>query len=48
LSKFDEIQIFAGENYDMEASFAYCYYKDQTDAGPTFLFFLDAMKEEKY
>jgi hypothetical protein len=48
LEKFDEVQIFVGENYDMEGSFGYCYYKDQSDAGPTFFFFLDAMREEKY
>ena len=48
LEKFDEIQIFSGENYDMEASFGYCYQKDQNDAGPTFFFFLDGLREEKY
>ena len=48
IQKFDEIQIFVGENYDMEAGMGYCYYKEQTDAGPTFFFFLDGMKEEKY
>jgi len=32
----------------MEAGYAYCYYKEQTDAGPTFFFFLDGLKEEKY
>lgn len=48
IEKYDEIQIFAGENYDMEAGFGYCYYKDQSDAGPTFFFFADGMTEEKY
>lgn len=48
ISKFDEIQIFSGESNDYDAGFAYCYYKEQTDAGPTFLFFIDGMKEEKY
>jgi hypothetical protein len=42
------VQIFVGENYDMEAGYAYAYYKEQTDAGPTFFFFLDGLKEEKY
>jgi hypothetical protein len=32
----------------MDGSFGYAYYKEQTDAGPTFFFFLDALKEEKY
>jgi hypothetical protein len=31
MEKFDEVQIFSGESYDMEASFAYCYYVDQSD-----------------
>lgn len=48
VSKFDEIQIWSGETNDYEAGFTYCYYKEQTDAGPTFLYFLDGMKEEKY
>ena len=48
ISKFDEIQIFSGESIDYDAGFAYCYYKEQTDAGPTFLFFLDGMRDEKY
>jgi len=48
LSKYDEIQIFAGESYDMDAGLAYCYYKEQTDAGPTFFYFVDGMYEEKY
>ena len=48
MGKYDEIQIFTGESNDFDAGFAYCYYKEQTDAGPTFLFFRDGMKEEKY
>lgn len=47
LEKYDEVQIFAGESFNMDAGFAYCYYKEQTDAGPTFFFFLDGMKDEK-
>lgn len=48
VGKFDEIQIFAGEQTDYEAGFAYCYYKEQTDDGPTFMYFADGMKEEKF
>ena len=48
LSKYDEMQIFTGESNDFDAGFAYCYYKEQTDPGPTFLFFADGLKEEKY
>jgi hypothetical protein len=48
LEKYDEVQIFTGESNDFDAGFAYCYYKEQTDAGPTFMFFADGMVEEKY
>ena len=48
VEKFDEVQIFCGENYDMDAGMAYAYYKEQTDPGPTFLFFLDGLREEKF
>ena len=46
--KFDEIQIFTGQNMDMEAGLGYCYQKNQDDAGPTFFFFVDGMVEEKF
>ena len=46
-SKFDEIQIFCGPSYDMDASLCYAYYVDQSDPGPTFFFFVDGMKDEK-
>jgi hypothetical protein len=26
--KFDEVQLFTGENYDMDAGLAYAYYKE--------------------
>ena len=48
VSKFDEVQIFVGESYDMEAGYAFAYYKDQSDAGPTFFFFSDGLVQEKY
>lgn len=48
LEKYDEVQIFTGESYDMEGSFGYAYQKEQEDPGPTFFFFLDALREEKY
>lgn len=48
LEKFDEIQMFTGESFNMDAGLAYCYYKDQNDDGPTFFFFVDGMKEEKF
>ncbi|CDW75000.1 UNKNOWN [Stylonychia lemnae] len=48
LEKFDEVQIFAGKGFDVEAGYAYCYYKEQTDAGPTFFYFHDGLREEKF
>ena len=47
MGKFDEMQIFVGESMDTEASLCFAYTKDgETD--PTFLFFRDGMKEEKF
>jgi Translationally controlled tumour protein len=48
IEKFDEIQIYTGKSFDMEAGYTYCYYAEQTDAGPTFFYFLDGMREEKF
>ena len=48
VSKWDEVQTFTGENGDWEAGLAYSFQKEQTDAGPTFYFFLDGLKQEKY
>jgi hypothetical protein len=46
--KFDEFQIFVGPSYNMEGALAFAYQKNQEDEGPTFLFFVDGMKEEKF
>jgi len=46
--KADEFQYFSGASYDMDASMCFAYQKNQEDAGPTFLFFADAMIEEKF
>ena len=48
LEKFDEIQIFVGDSYEMNGACTYCYYKEQTDAGPTFFYFVDGLREEKF
>ena len=48
VSKFDEFQIFTGSSYDTDASMAFAYTKEQTDEGPTFIYFADALKEEKF
>ena len=42
VGKFDEMQIFTGPSFDTEASLAFAY----TD--PTFMFFHDAMRLEKF
>ena len=48
VSKYDEMQVFAGEKYDMDAGLCVAWHKEQDDAGPSFLFFLEGMKEEKF
>lgn len=48
VGKWDEVQIFTGESQNWDAGFAYSLMKEQTDEGPTFYFFLDGMKQEKY
>ena len=47
MEKFDEMQIFTGESFDTEAGLAFSYTKDG-ETEPTFLFFVDGMKEEKF
>jgi hypothetical protein len=47
MEKFDEMQIFSGENYDMEAGLAFSYTKEGAEE-PTFMFFNDGLKEEKF
>ena len=47
MGKFDEMQVFVGENMDTEASIAFAYNADG-EADPTFLFFADCMREEKF
>lgn len=46
--KWSEVQVFTGESQNWEAGMGLCYMKEQTDPGPTFYFFLDGMKQEKY
>ena len=48
LSKHDEMQIFTGRSINMDGSLAFAYQKNQEDEGPTFLFFIDGMKGEKF
>ena len=47
MGKFDEMQIFVGKSMDTEASLAFAYTMDG-EVDPTFLFFNDGMKEEKF
>ena len=47
IGKFDEMQIFTGASYDTDASLAFAYTMDG-EIDPTFLFFNDCMKEEKF
>ena len=47
VSKHDELQIFTGESQDFEAGLAYCCNLDG-ESDPTFFYFMDGLKEEKY
>jgi len=46
--KFSEMQIFCGSKMDYEGAFCFAYTKEQTDEGPTFLYFADGLKGVKY
>jgi hypothetical protein len=48
VGRFDEFQFYTGPKFSMEGGLAFSYQKEQEDEGPTFLFFHDAMKEEKF
>ncbi len=48
IARFDEFQIYTGQSYNMEGALAFSYQKEQEDTGPTFLYFKDILKEEKF
>ena len=48
VARYDEFQIYTGKDYNMEAGFAFSYQKEQEDAGPTFMFFADCGRWEKF
>ena len=45
MEKFEEMQIFTGENYDAEAGLAFSYIEDGEEE-PVVLYFADGMREE--
>jgi hypothetical protein len=47
VEKFDEIQFFMGQSSDPEAGLGFSYNKDG-EVDPTFMFFADGMREEKF
>ena len=47
MEKFDEMQIFSGENFDTEAGLGFSYTKDGEE-NPVIMFFNDGMVEEKF
>ena len=47
VGKFDEMQIFTGTSYDTEAGLCFAYTMDG-EIDPTFLFFNDGMREQKF
>jgi hypothetical protein len=48
VSKWDEVQIWTGESGNWDAGFGYSLMKEDSDSGPTFFYFLDGLKQEKY
>lgn len=48
ISRWDEVQIWTGESGNWEGGFGYSLMKEETDDGPTFFYFLDGLKQEKY
>lgn len=48
IARFDEFQFFVGSKYDMEGALVFAYQKNDEDSGPTFLYFRDGLKEEKF
>ena len=47
MSKCDEMQFFCGQKYDMDGAMCVCYNKEG-DEEPTFIYFVDGMKIEKF
>ena len=47
IPRIDEFQFYAGENIDLAGHLALSYQKNQEDAGPTFLYFIDSFAEIK-
>ena len=47
IGKYDEFQFYTGKSCNMDAGLGFSYQKEQTDEGPTFLFFADGLREEK-
>jgi hypothetical protein len=47
MSKADEMQFFCGQKYDMDGNVCVCYNKED-EIEPTFIYFVDGMKIEKF
>lgn len=48
VAQFEEFQFYYGESWNTEGAMCFSYQKSQEDEGPTFLFLVDGLKEEKY
>ena len=46
--QFGEMQLFVGEKEDYDGAMCFAYQKNQEDEGPTFLFFADGLRQQKY
>ena len=45
---FAEMQLFVGSKEDYDGAMCFAYQKNQEDEGPTFLFFADGLREQKF
>jgi hypothetical protein len=48
VSKFDEFTFYSGSSENVDGGIALSYWENDSDAGPVFFFFRDALKEVKY
>jgi len=48
VSKFDDFAFYTGSKESMDGGIALSYWENDSDPGPVFFFFSDALKEVKY
>ena len=49
LGNFDKFTFYVPESYDMDNHIVLAYWKnEETDTAPTFIYFMDGLKETKF